>query len=204
VPITLEVASPAELAERYYPNGRAGGLTVEGRAPTAVGQRVSLRVLVRRPKREFLVEGQLAWARYQPVRGQPPAFGVDFRPDDDGARVRLLAFARQELSPEATRVEERHEVALPCTVKHRGEVRREQLADLSTRGAFIRTWNPPAVGEDVELSLRPPLSLTSVTLHATVAWARRVGDHPGMGLEFHPGPEQRERLARLVARLARR
>ena len=40
----LQVASPAELAEHYYPNGRLGGLSVHGKPPGALGQMVLLKV----------------------------------------------------------------------------------------------------------------------------------------------------------------
>ncbi len=203
VPVTLTVDDPPALAARYYPNGRTGGLTVDGPAPGVLGQRIALRVVVKKPAREFLVEGQLAWARHRSGPGQPAGFGVDFRLDDDRARVRLLAFARKELSLDATRVEQRHQVSLSVKVLHRGTLRREQVADLSVHGAFIRTWNPPAIGEQVQLSLRPPLSLLPLELTGTVAWTRRTGDHTGMGVTFALEPAQRARLEKLVARLAR-
>jgi Tfp pilus assembly protein PilZ len=203
LPVTLAVEDPDALAARYYPNGRTGGLTVDGPAPGVLGQRVELRVVVQKPAREFVVEGQLAWARHRPGPGQPAGFGVDFRLDDDRARVRLLAFARREVTSDATRVERRYQVALAVKVKHRGTLRREQVADLSLHGAFIRTWNPPAIGEQVELALRPPLSLTSLELKGTVAWTRHTGDHAGMGVEFALEAPQRERLAKLLTRLDR-
>lgn len=200
---TLHVSSPAELAERYYPNGRLGGLSFEGKPPGALGQRVQLRVEVKRPARVFVLGGQLAWARHKPAPGQPPSFGVDFVPEDDATRVRLLAFARDELSSDVIRAELRHQVELKVRLVHEGRERRELTADLSTGGAFIRTWNPLPVGSRLEVFLRPPLSLTALALKAHVAWVRLAGDHAGMGLEFEKDAALKARLEKLVAKLAR-
>ncbi|HEY1087170.1 MAG TPA: PilZ domain-containing protein [Archangium sp.] len=199
----LQVSSPAELAERYSPNGRLGGLTLEGKAPGALGQRVALRVEVHKPARTFVLGGQLAWARHKPAPNQPAGYGVDFLPEDDATRVRLLAFAREEVSSDAVRAEARHQVELKVRLVHEGRERKETTADLSTGGAFIRTWNPLPVGARVQVFLRPPLSLSALQLDAHVAWVRLAGEHPGMGLEFAGRPEERARLEKLVAKLSR-
>ncbi|MEW5742940.1 MAG: PilZ domain-containing protein [Myxococcota bacterium] len=204
VRVTLTVGQPHELAERYYPNGKLGGLAVDGKAPGPLGLRVELTVRVKKPARSFEVMGQLAWARHKAPRGQSAAFGVDFLPEDDATRVRLLAFARNEVNAEATRLEQRLQVELPVRLVHRGTTRREFLADLSSGGAFVRTWDPLQPGEQVELSVRPPLSFFGLTLKGRVAWARTTGAHPGMGIEFDDkGLEARDRVEKLLAKLAR-
>jgi uncharacterized protein (TIGR02266 family) len=203
-PVTLTVGQPHELAERYYPNGKLGGLALDGKTPGPLGTEVQLTVQVRVPPRTFVVRGQLAWARHKAPRGQLASFGVDFLPEDDATRVRLLAFARSEVDATATRLEERLQVELPVRLVHDGTVRRELLADLSPGGAFVRTWNPLQPGEQVELALRPPRSLTTLHVKGRVAWARTTGDHPGMGIEFIDGPlEVRSKVQRLLAKLAR-
>src|SRR4051812_28898521 len=92
--VVLEVAFPADLVSRYYPNGKLGGLTVEGLAPSALGQMLELVVRIDRPPREFVAPGQLAWARHRGSRGLKESFGVDFLPGDEASQ-RLLLFARQ-------------------------------------------------------------------------------------------------------------
>lgn len=199
----LKVASPVELAERYYPNGRLGGLSLAGRPPGVLGERVQLVVRVGRPARQFEVHGQLGWVRHKAGPGQPPSFGVDFLPEDDATRVRLLAFARQELDGSFTRAEQRQQVSLQVRVMHDGVQRKEHLADLSTGGAFIRTWNPLPVGALVVVYLRPPLALTGFEVRAEVAWVRRVGEHAGMGVAFDADDAVSARLEKLLAWLAR-
>lgn len=199
----LKVASPAELAGRYYPNGRLGGLSIAGRPPGVLGERVRLLVQIGRPARQFEVQGQLGWVRHKAGPGQPASFGVDFLPEDDATRVRLLAFSRQELDGSFTRVEQRQQVALPVRVMHAGQQRKEHLADLSTGGAFVRTWNPLPVGAQVQVYLRPPLALTGFEVQGHVVWVRRVGDHAGMGLAFDGDDAAKTRLEKLLARLAR-
>ncbi len=199
----LKVATPVELAGRYYPNGRLGGLSVAGKSPGALGQLVVLEVQVEKPARQFHIRGQLSWARHTDHRGSPAAFGVDFLPEDDASRVRLLAFARQELDGDHTRSAQRQQVSLQVRLVHGGAQRKEHLADLSTGGAFVRTWNPLPIGAPVQLLLRPPMALTSLELNGHVAWVRSVGEHTGMGVEFTHDDAMRERLARLLQRLAR-
>lgn len=199
----LQVASPADLADLYYPNGRLGGLTVPGKPPGALGQRVELTVEVVRPHRVFVVRGQLAWVRHKSGPNQPAGFGFDFDPEDDAARVRLLAFARNELSSASTRVDTRQQVELPVKLVHDGTQRREIVADLSPGGAFVRTWNPLPVGARVQVFLRPPLALTSLEFKGQVAWVRLAGEHPGMGLVFERNDAMQPRLEKLLTKLAR-
>lgn len=201
--IRAQVSGPKELEARCYPNGRLGGIALDGPSPGMLGTPVELTLVVERPGREFMVLGKLAWARHQSAR-QPPSFGVDFVPEDDARRVRVLAFARGELESQATRVEPRQQVELQVKLVHQGQVRREFLADLSPGGAFVRTWNPLPLGAEVELLVRPPLALSTLQLEATVAWARLTGAHTGMGLEFKRDEAARERLRKLLTRLARR
>ena len=198
----LKVASPAELADRYYPNGRLGGLSIEGKAPGALGQLVVMKVEVQRPARQFVVRGQLAWVRHKSAPNQPMGFGVDFIPEDDATRVRLLAFARQEVSSDAIRVERRQQVELNVKLLHEGQQRKERLADLSPGGAFVRTWNPLPVGSKVLLSMRLPLSLLALELKGHIAWVKLAGDHPGMGVEFEPDASSRTKIEKLLNRLA--
>jgi uncharacterized protein (TIGR02266 family) len=199
----LKVASPAELAEHYYPNGRLGGLSVNGKPPGALGQHVLLKVDVVRPSRQFVLRGQLAWVRHKSGPNQPTGFGVDFLPEDDATRVRLLAFARQEVSSDATRIEQRQQVELKVRMVHDGRQRKELVADLSPGGAFVRSWNPLPVGAKVQLALRLPLSLSALELKGHVAWVRLAGEHPGMGVEFERDEAARVKLEKLLLKLAR-
>lgn len=199
----LQVASPVDLAERYYPNGRLGGLSVNGKSPGALGQLVLLKVEVARPARQFLVKGQLAWVRHKSGPSQPTGFGVDFLPEDDATRVRLLAFARQELSSDVTRIELRQQVELKVRLVHEGRPRKELVADLSPGGAFVRSWNPLPVGSKVQLSLRLPLTFSALELEGQVAWVRLAGDHPGMGVEFARDEAVQLKLEEVLRKLSR-
>jgi uncharacterized protein (TIGR02266 family) len=201
---TLVVETPSELINRYYPNGKLGGLRVDGKRPAALGSSLTLTVKVKRPAREFNVRGQLAWVRHEAPR-QPPSFGVDFLPAEDGTRVRLLAFARDEVPAEAVRAERRVPVELPVRLLHDGHERREVLADLSTGGAFVRTPDPLAAGELVQLFLKQPGSFAALrgtlSLKGYVAWSRNEGEQAGMGIEFVVDEATRAKLQRLLARL---
>jgi uncharacterized protein (TIGR02266 family) len=182
--LVVTVATPGDLLPRVYPNGKLGGLSVDGHWPGVLGDSVALSVRVRRPPREFVFSAQVAWARRKGSKQLIECFGVDFQAGDDATLRRMLAFARNEVAAEATRLERRVEVELPIKLLHGKTSRKERLADLSHGGAFVRTWDPLDVDEVVELVVRPRASLFSVRFKGRVAWVRRVGDASGMGIEF--------------------
>ncbi len=202
--VQLLVAFPSDVVHRYYPNGRLGGLTVDGRPPAQVGQLVDLRVRVERPRREFSLRGQIAWARYQATGALKESFGVDLAGEEE-AVARLLAFARAHLGPESTRAEPRVAVDYPVRLVSHGRKRKELLADLSSSGAFVRSGQPLEVGETLELQLRPPGSLLAARFKARVQWTRNTGDATGMGLEFtdEDAPLRLEKILRSLARRGR-
>jgi len=203
IPVALEVDEPKQLLERHYPNGRLGGLTVDGRPPSALGQHVVLTVRVKRPSREFIVHGQLAWARRKASKQLGESFGIDFLLTDDAMRLRLLSFARNELPDAVTRLEPRVAVELPARVIYGGRSRSEFLSDLSPSGAFIRTWDPLEPNLHLEVLVRPPRSILGLQLLGRVAWQRLAGADPGMGIEFlNNDPIMRERIKRLLNRVA--
>ncbi|MFT3710481.1 MAG: PilZ domain-containing protein [Archangium sp.] len=201
--VILAVESPEALAALYYPNGRLGGLTVPGKPPGALAEHVQLRIEVGKPARQFVLKGQIAWVRHKAGPNQPTGFGVDFDPEDDATRVRLLAFARREVSSDATRIEARQQVELQVRLVHEGRQRKEWMADLSLGGAFVRTWNPLPIGAEVALFVRAGLSLTSLEIPAHVAWVRLAGEHPGMGLEFSTDEALRTKVERFLNKVTR-
>lgn len=199
--VTLTVQGAPDLLRRYYPNGKLGGLVVDGQVPISVGQFVELTVQVKEPARQLSVQGQLAWARYRGSREFNESFGVDFIAQDEGGRERLLKFARQELSPEAFRIGERILTHLPVKLWHGGQTRKEFLVDLSMGGAFIHCAQPLSPGELFEMQLRPPGSLLGLKLKSRVVWARQADPSPGMGVEFDTH-EPAHKLAKLIKRLS--
>ena len=131
----IEVAFPSDVLGRFYPNGKLGGLTMDGKLPGAMGQHVLLIVKVERPRREFELKGQLAWARHKGGAGNlREAYGVDFLADPD----RLLQFARSQLDSSAVRHVARVATDLPVRITHGGHTRREFLVDVSGRAGAQR------------------------------------------------------------------
>jgi uncharacterized protein (TIGR02266 family) len=199
--LTLEIAFPGDLLGRYYPNGKHGGLTFEGKVPGELGQAVTLTIKVLRPRRDFTVKGQLAWARHKGARNLREAYGVDLTGDHDAER--LLQFARAEIAPEALRLAPRLATDLPVRITHGGHTRKELLVDLSDGGAFVRSPAPIPVGHEVELHVKPPLALLGFTLKGRVAWQRNTGQATGFGVEFvDDDPATRGKLQKLLARLS--
>lgn len=196
---TLEVAFAADLLARLYPNGKLGGLTLDGVPPGAMGDVVTLTVKVQRPQRDFTVRCQLAWARHRGNRNLKECYGADFIGDHE----RLLAFAKHELDPSALRNSPRLMTDLPVRITHQGQTRREFLVDLSEGGAFVRSAEPPDVGHEVELHLKPPRALLGgFSLKGRVAWQRLTGQATGFGVMFVELDGVRSKLERLLEQLS--
>lgn len=201
--VALEVQHARDLLPRTYPNGRLGGVRIDGPLPAPTGSHVQLIVKVQEPaERTFRVQGQIAWARHQTTHGLKECFGIDFVPQDETGRDRLLAFASDRVPVDATRYQERVETNLPVKITHGGILRKEKLIDLSEGGAFVRAQLPLPVGSEVKFELRPPLSLRSITLEGRVAWLRRTGDNRGYGIEFvKASARESERIRKLLDKL---
>jgi uncharacterized protein (TIGR02266 family) len=200
IPVTLEVEYPAEVLGRYYPNGKLGGLTLDGKPPGALGQLVSISVKIQRPDRSLDLRGQLAWARHRGSAMLKECFGVDFVTDPE----RLLNFAKAKLEPEALRAGPRVLTDWPVRITHGGVTRKEFLVDLSPGGAFVRSATPLNVGDAVELHLKVPRTLVGgATVRGVVAWQRLTGDAAGFGVQFvEDDAKERARLDKLLLRLS--
>ncbi|MBI3180911.1 MAG: PilZ domain-containing protein [Myxococcales bacterium] len=203
VEVRLHLVEPKEVLSRVYPNGRLGGIVIDGRAPGPLGQRVELLVYFAEPaSRHFKLRGRIGWVRHQHGQSLKQGFGIDFDPSDSGAPERLLRFAGGLVSPDRSRFAFRLPVALPVRIVCDGQKREEQLVDLSEGGAFIRTPSPLPINSVVTLSLKPPRSLTRIEIRGRVAWIRPNGEDQGMGVEFQlQNARQGERLKKLLQRL---
>jgi uncharacterized protein (TIGR02266 family) len=201
--LRLEVRDGQELLSRFYPNGALGGLTLDGRPSSMLGERLLLTVTVAEPApRHFDVVVQHAWVRHKGSTTLKESYGVDFDRDDAAARERLLEFANQRLSPDVARFDERVAADLPVKLLHEGKTRKETLADLSHGGAFVRTTTPLPVGAEIGITLRPPKALFSLELRGKVTWNRVQGEPAGMGISFlFRNAREEERLHKLLAQL---
>lgn len=201
--IRIRLAQPKDLLEHLYPNGKLGGLAFEGPPPVAVGRRCRLELEFDEPaRRHFTVQGVLAWARHKGSALLRESYGVDFVPDDESGRDRLLRLARAELPPDRTRFDHRVAASLPVRLGTATEWREESLADLSQGGAFVRTDRPLPVDTPVGMEIRPPRSLRKLRLKGRVAWVRTSGAVVGMGIEFiYDDARQAERVRKAIAAL---
>ncbi len=202
--LTLNLVRPRDLLERWYPNGRHGGIALEGALPGELGQRCQLFIQIAEPAlRQFELQGQLAWARHKGSDRLRESFGMDIVDDDVSGHERLLGYARAELPLSATRLQRRLSTNLAVRIVHDGVVQRESLMDLSRGGAYVRTLTPLPVNTELTCELRPPMSLRSLKLQARVAWVRAEEPNAGMGLEFiFTDEHQSQRLTALLERIA--
>ena len=198
--VTLEVGKRRELLEHLYPNGKLGGLVVEGKPPGALGRKCEVTIQVGNTGgRFFTIHGRLAWARHQGAQKLKECFGVELMARGEASR--LATFARDESNADG-RLSHRYFSDLQVKIWDAGVAKQELLGDLSRGGAFIKTTAPLPVATRVELDVRPPLSIRRLRLPARVVWVRASGPSPGMGLEFaFENDAQSQSLDRLVLKL---
>jgi hypothetical protein len=144
---------------------------------------------------------RIAWVRHKGNERLRESFGLDFLPDDQSGRERLLAFARGQVDEPHLRGERRFSVEWPVVLSWSGVVRHETVADVSEGGAFLATTQFIDPGNEVELLLRPPGALFALKFKGRVVWARREGTAPGLGIEFMRDDRRREKLRKLLDRL---
>jgi len=204
--LKLDLQKPQDLSARLVPNGKSGGIMLDGALPGALGAFAELIVRFSEPvERHFSVQVQLAWARHVGNASLKEGYGVDFVDDDQAARERLLAYARGEVAPERSRFDVRIATDLPVTVRYQGKLRKETMLDLSQGGAFVRSSPPVPIGAIVELHVRPPRSLTPIRLRGRVAWIRESGPAPGFGAEFvYDSARQATRIQGLLQKLEKK
>ena len=165
--VEVQLERPEQILERIYPNGKLGGFVVDGTPPAPLGTRVELVLRVgSTPPAHFELKTQLAWARRKASLRLGASFGLEFLAEEARGRARLLAFARGQELAAPLRSAERVHVELPALLVHAGRQRKEQLADLSWGGAFLRTHLPLPPGTAVALHVRPPRSLRKLHLQA--------------------------------------
>src|SRR5688572_15484897 len=109
--VTLELHHAGEILAVLYPNGRLGGVRVDGTAPAALGAKVELLVRVQKPSvRHITARMRIAWVRHRGNERLRECFGLDFLPADPGSKARLLAFARGQVDEPHLRSDQRFTV----------------------------------------------------------------------------------------------
>ncbi len=198
----LSLPEAPDILKRWYANGKLGGLVLDGLPNQVLGTPCRIRVEVGNPApRHLFVRGTISWIRHATNPPLPECFGVDFIDDDANGRERLLEFA-SACDADAVRFETRASVKWPLTLEHEGRASKEEMADLSLGGLFVKTGAPLPVGTAVKVAIRPPLSLRALQITGKVAWVRNTGAPKGMGIQFdYVNARDGERLQKLIAKL---
>lgn len=192
--LSLRLPHAGALFDIILDDITGGGLFVAGGEHVAAGERVSVRVDV--GQETFQLRGRVVWRRMRPGgRFMRKGAAVAFDQDQGKAVKRLFALAREPVASIARRETPRRPVAL--TIKYHSKP--GMLRDLSLGGLRIHAANPPAVGEVVKISLRPPRALLPLKLEAIVVWSEPAGHDPGFGVRFtKTTPRDKRRLQRLL------
>src|SRR5437879_9263497 len=101
------------------------------------------------------------------------------------------------------RREPRYKVHIYCTLVRGKEESRLITEDVSTRGLFLRTTNPPKLRQLVKIVLQLPQQREEVTFHGMATHVEPAesanGKVPGVGIQLYVADErQRSRWERFV------
>jgi CRP/FNR family cyclic AMP-dependent transcriptional regulator len=102
--------------------------------------------------------------------------------------IRLRQTTEKALQVKLRRASERYPRVLSLTINTASGLVRSFSEDMSIGGMFIRTTNPPAVGDTFSLKLKLPERDDPLTIGCEVSWTRGESDDEaspaGMGVRF--------------------
>jgi Tfp pilus assembly protein PilZ len=198
--IIIPVRDRAAFLEMYSEKNGLGGMFVEGEIDLPLGEALDLEVHFVSEQVVFRIRGAVKWRRAHSSRKSvPPGLGLEFAADDRAAQRLLLDFAHGAAIPMVERSARRYGVQMPARYRGAdGRMVTEVTDDLSEGGAFIRSQNPPQVGQTLELKLLPDRSVFGVGVKAVVAWRKTEG-RSGFGVEFlFDGSKRRGRVKKVL------
>lgn len=148
------------------------GLFLQGHDGIAVGQQVVVRIVVEGLEPQLL-HGTVVWRRLTSWPGAPPGIGIQF---EDSAAAQLGALRNLATSANDDDLERRDEVRrtvrIPIVFLLDADptIRSGVLADLSSTGARVQTFQPPLPGRIIVL--RPRYGARMPAIAARVVWRR--------------------------------
>jgi len=209
VALAVTFASSDALIARY---DRAKGLLVEGEGVLSLGQRVRVSLSTGSGQGPIALSARVV--EVNDPTGQAPArkpgfvLGLLLPPEErDNFDSFLIAVRRAQPWPsESGRHHDRFGIELKVVYTHNGERRREATEDFSRGGMFVCSYDPPAQGTLLDLSLYArgndePVSLQAKVVNVIDAHdATTRGGAPGFGVQFTEDPEViRPLIERLLA-----
>jgi hypothetical protein len=120
---------------------------------------------------------------------------------DDGQRAKLsyVGAVLDGGREAAARRHRRIPSNIPVNWRQQDSVHSSRLRDISVGGAFILSEDPPHVGQEIDVILRPGAALPRVEVSSVVSWVARTDDFVGFGVNFKPSdPAVAQRLGEVV------
>lgn len=193
--VTLAFATADDFLAAYHP-ADGGSLSTRTRTDGAIGERVLLEVSFPGLPNRALLRAD--------VSGIANEHGLRFTvaADDASTLAFAVGVANGDVRVETAvhRGHARFPAALAATWRVGGDVLPTTVEDLSAGGAFLRTDQPPPLGAEVAVTIRPPEG-EPLALIGHVAWIRQ-GTLPGFGVDFVPAVGDDGRRLRALLRHA--
>ena len=134
-----------------------------------------------------MMRAYIAWRRAGKNRSKLRAgLGVEFLASEIKKREFLLGVAGGQIVDLAQRRHRRLpvQVHVGWRLKSDRSWHLDQLEDIGSGGAFIRTTNFLSVGSPVILEITAPGGERTLSIEARVAWTRHTPGEEGIGVEF--------------------
>jgi Tfp pilus assembly protein PilZ len=206
------------LIKAKYPDGDAflqaylkdslhGGVFVATRRPFPLGSPIVVDIRFGELRSAVLMRGFIAWRRAGNHRSKlRSGLGIEFLASEEQKRSFLVGVARGEIVDLAQRRHRR----LPVDVRVGWRLKADrswhidELEDIGSGGAFIRTTTFLPVGSPVILEITAPGGLRTISIEGRIAWTRHTPGAEGIGVEFRCRDGGGTRLLQeLVRRLER-
>jgi Tfp pilus assembly protein PilZ len=200
--LTIAYVSSAEFLSHYSDSHDTGALFFRTRTDLEKGEEVLMEVSYPGLPNRALVRGRVA--------GSKPGKGLwlAFDKADVSTRDFLLQLARGEIAvtKQHLRSHNRFPTDLPVEVEvEQNGTQETRAADLSARGAFIQSAEPPAVGTAVRLVIGSGEGDDSnFSIDGEVAWIGGEDEAQGYGVKFSKGGDDGRRLRALLRRASER
>lgn len=181
--VIFELPDRQAYLDAYFHQGALGGLFVPGHLMLRPGTEVQLQILFGDAGPTFRARGIVRWRRAQTAGGLVAGIGVEFLDSEKSTRDLLLEYAHGREVRVLQRRARRLPVRLQVEYATASAFLTDMTDDISEGGVFILSDDPPEVGAEVKLRLKPPGRFFAIKLRGEVAW-RKVGDRSGFGVRF--------------------
>lgn len=168
--------------ENYLAQGTLGGLFFPGNTHLNTGDIVDVEIVFVDEQMVFHTRGLVRWKRLTVQRQLPAGIGVEFLPSEGRTRDLMLEFAKGRIVRPIQRRQRRYSVLMDVECRIGKTNVQLQTDNFSRDGAFLLGDATPALGSEIDLSIRTN-DAGALRVQSEVVW-HQLNVQPGFGVRF--------------------